>query len=197
MKVNFVKNIDGLNLPKGLVGGTLSLGMSTIIVKVLGLIYKIPLSSILGDEGMGYFNSAYTVYAFFYLLCTAGVPKAVMILVSEANARGKGTDERSILKISSIMFLILGVVITTVFKLLFGILEIADVVMVAFSIGHPENAKRPIEVTLSPITTLVNLAQYPNAASPIDVTLSPITTLVRLVQPQNASAATAVTGLPS
>jgi stage V sporulation protein B len=89
--------------------------LSTIIVKLLGLIYKIPLSAILGDEGMGYFNSAYTVYAFFYLLCTAGVPKAVMILVSEANARGGKIDDGRILKIASLMFLILGALITTIF----------------------------------------------------------------------------------
>ena len=105
MKLNFVEKTDGVNLPKELVGGTFSLAVSTIIVKILGLIYKIPLSSILGDEGMGYFNSAYTVYAFFYLLCSAGVPKAVMILVSEANARGKGINERTILKIADLIII--------------------------------------------------------------------------------------------
>jgi stage V sporulation protein B len=70
-----------------ILGGTLSLTLSTIIVKILGLIYKIPLATILGDEGMGYFNSGYTVYSFFYLLCTAGVPKSVMILVSKPEPR--------------------------------------------------------------------------------------------------------------
>ena len=76
----------------GLIGGTLSLTASAVIVKLIGLFYKIPIASFLGDEGMGYFNSAYTVYAFFYLLCTAGVPKAVMILISEAKARGRSVD---------------------------------------------------------------------------------------------------------
>ena len=73
----------------GVVGGALSLTLSNLTVKILGLIYKIPLSYLLTDEGMGYFNSAYTVFGLFYLLCTAGVPKGVMILCSEASVNGE------------------------------------------------------------------------------------------------------------
>lgn len=102
-------------LMSSLLGGTISLTVSTIIVKLLGLIYKIPLASQLGDEGMGYFNSAYTVYSFFYLLCTAGVPKAVMILVSEAKAKGRAIEERNILRVASVLFLSLGAVICAAF----------------------------------------------------------------------------------
>lgn len=100
-----------------IVGGAFSLTLSAVIVKILGLIYKIPLSNMLGDEGMGFFNSAYTVYTFFYLLCTAGVPKAVMILVSEAKAKGKGGDERTIVRVASFAFLLLGIAMTAIFIL--------------------------------------------------------------------------------
>lgn len=102
---------------QGIIGGALTLTFSAIIVKLLGLIYKIPLSNMLGDEGMGYFNSAYTVYAFFYLLCTAGVPKAIMILVSEAKARGSSIEEAKIARTASRAFLILGILITVLFVL--------------------------------------------------------------------------------
>lgn len=108
----------GGELLSGLLGGTLSLTVSTLVVKLLGLIYKIPLASILGDEGMGYFNSAYTVYAFFYLLCTAGVPKAVMILISEAKAQGRKVEEGRILRVASALFLSLGIALTFIFILL-------------------------------------------------------------------------------
>ena len=99
----------------GIVGGAFSLTLSTIVVKILGLIYKIPLASILCDEGMGYFNSAYTVYAFFYLLCTAGVPKAVMILVSEAKAKEQAELENKIVRVALTLFLSLGCIITVLF----------------------------------------------------------------------------------
>ncbi len=65
--------------------GTLWLGASAIILKVIGLIYKIPMSYILGDEGMGYFNSAYTIYTLFYIVSSAGIPKAISILTSKAD----------------------------------------------------------------------------------------------------------------
>ena len=114
MQIVGKKKVRG-ELLSGLLGGTLSLTVSSLVVKLLGLIYKIPLASILGDEGMGYFNSAYTVYAFFYLLCTAGVPKAVMILVSEAKAAGRGDLQKKILRVASILFLSLGALLTTLF----------------------------------------------------------------------------------
>lgn len=114
MDGNIKDNVNRTPFLSGIIGGTLSLTVSAIIVKLIGLIYKIPIASILGDEGMGYFNSAYTVYAFFYLLCTAGVPKAVMILVSEAKARGRALEERKILKIAMLLFLSVGVVLCAV-----------------------------------------------------------------------------------
>lgn len=114
--VNNKKNVRG----QGLIGGAFSLTLSAIIVKVIGLIYKIPLASLLGDEGMGYFNSAYTVFAFFYLLCTAGVPKAVMILVSEAKARGQLREEKRIVKIASRLFLAVGGSMTVIFIVFAG-----------------------------------------------------------------------------
>ena len=49
--------------------GVFALTAATVIVKIIGLAYKIPLMSLLGAEGMGYFNSAYEIYA---LLCGKG-----------------------------------------------------------------------------------------------------------------------------
>lgn len=110
MKRNINDKENSSTFLSGLIGGTLSLTVSAVIVKLIGLFYKIPIASILGDEGMGYFNSAYTVYAFFYLLCTAGVPKAVMILVSEAKARGESFKVGKILKTALGLFFCVGVI---------------------------------------------------------------------------------------
>ena len=48
-------------LGKQILTGALSLSVAAILVKIMGVIYKVPLSYILGDEGMGYFNSAYAL----------------------------------------------------------------------------------------------------------------------------------------
>lgn len=83
--------------------GALSLTVSALVVKILGVIYKVPLSYILGDAGMGYFNTAYTVYGFFYVLCSAGVPKAITCIISES----KTEDEVSGIFAYSLRFFIL------------------------------------------------------------------------------------------
>ena len=50
---------------KAIFDGALSLTVSALIVKILGVIYKVPLSYMLGDSGMGYFNTAYGIYGMF------------------------------------------------------------------------------------------------------------------------------------
>ncbi len=72
-------------------GGVFVLTASTLIVKVIGLLYKIPMLSYLGAEGMGYFNSAYEIYALLCVISTTGLPTALSILV--ASHRGSGTLE--------------------------------------------------------------------------------------------------------
>lgn len=89
--------------------GVTALTISVIAVKVIGLIYKIPLLKILGAEGMGYFNAAYELYALFFVVSTAGLPVAVSILISESLALGRGRNMEKIHKISFAIFFVLGV----------------------------------------------------------------------------------------
>ena len=70
----------------GFISGVFILSLSTLIVKVIGLAFKIPMLSLLGMEGMGYFNSAYEIYALLCVVSTAGLPVALSILISSARA---------------------------------------------------------------------------------------------------------------
>lgn len=98
--------------------GAAWLAISALILKLIGLIYKVPLSYMLGDEGMGYFNSAYTVYTFFYIVGTAGIPKAISILVSKSEAENNNKG-RAIFKASFLFFFIFGTLLFLIF-ILFG-----------------------------------------------------------------------------
>lgn len=100
-----------------IVKGSALLGISAIIVKMIGVIYKVPLSYILGDEGMGYFNSAYTVYTLFFILSTAGVPKAISIIISKSEAESKN-NSYTIMKTLSLFFLVIGLFVCILFYLL-------------------------------------------------------------------------------
>ena len=99
---------------ESILSGALSLTLSTIIVKLLGFFYKIPLSYLLTDEGMGYFNSAYTIYSFFFVLCSAGVPKAVSLIISEAEAKNLKNAQRRILSFSFLLFGAIGLFLSLI-----------------------------------------------------------------------------------
>ena len=88
--------------------GVLLLTLSTVLVKFVGLFYKIPMLSYLGSEGMGYFHSAYEIYAIFCIIATAGLPIALSVLISAALAEERREDVEGIWQISLALFIIIG-----------------------------------------------------------------------------------------
>ncbi len=88
--------------------GVLILSLSTVIVKIIGLAYKIPMIGYLGAEGMGYFNSAYEIYALLCVIATAGLPTALAMLISEARERGERRQTERIYRTALFVFLFLG-----------------------------------------------------------------------------------------
>ena len=106
--------------------GVAILTLSTVVVKVIGLLYKIPMMKVLGEEGMGYFNSAYEIYTFFYILATAGLPVAVSILISENLENKRFSRVKRIFRVAMTLFLILGLAGTAV--LYFGSTAFAEMI---------------------------------------------------------------------
>ena len=81
---------------KNFVQGALILGIANLIVKVIGAFFKIPLNYLIGDDGMGYFNIAYQIYTFMFVIATAGFPIAISKMVAESTARNNEQDARRI-----------------------------------------------------------------------------------------------------
>ena len=106
--------------------GVAVLTLSTVVVKVIGLLYKIPMMRYLGEEGMGYFNSAYEIYTLFYILATAGLPVAVSILVAERVEKGDSFGVKRIFSVSLSLFLVLGLAGTAV--LYFGAEKFSELI---------------------------------------------------------------------
>ena len=100
------------NREKGFQRGAFLLLCSAVIVKLIGALFKIPLSSryCLGDLGFGYFSSAYDLFTPFYALAMAGLPVAVSKTVSEYSAQGRFNDVRETLKISRRVYLAAGLI---------------------------------------------------------------------------------------
>ena len=64
-----------------LIQGTI-LAMAGIVVRVIGLIYRIPMTNILGEEGIGVYSAAYQIYNIILLLSSYSLPLAVSKLMS-------------------------------------------------------------------------------------------------------------------
>ena len=86
------------------------LTLSALTVKVIGLFYRIPLLNLLGTEGMGYFNTAYELYALFCVISTAGLPVAMSVLISALEAEGRVTDGKRVFRVSLALFAAVGCV---------------------------------------------------------------------------------------
>ena len=82
--------------------GAAILSIAGIIVKILGAIYRIPLSNIIKPEGMGYYQTAYPIYNLLLTLSNAGFPVAIAKLVSERNAIGDYRNTHKVFKVSLI-----------------------------------------------------------------------------------------------
>ena len=103
---------------KVFLSGVAVLTLSTVLVKLIGLFYKIPMLHYLGSEGMGYFNAAYEWYATLCVISTAGLPLAGSMLIVEARAAGSTQAVRLIERRMLGLFFVLGTVGTLV--LFFG-----------------------------------------------------------------------------
>lgn len=106
---------------------TLILGASTLLVKVLGAIFRIPITRLIGGVGMGYFSTAYDVYLPIYSLAMAGLPVAVARIIAEQVAKKRYKDVCKTFKIVKIAFGITGIIgFALMFVLAFVITGVAN-----------------------------------------------------------------------
>ena len=90
--------------------GTAVLAMATVLVKLMGFLFKVPLNNIIGEDGFGYFNTAYDVYNVLLMISTTGLPVAMSRMISQAQTLGNHAQIRRIYKTSLYVFLTIGVV---------------------------------------------------------------------------------------
>lgn len=90
--------------------GAMVLGVSMVIVKIMGMVYKILLARVLDGVGNGIFNIAYELYNPLFMLATAGFPIAISRMVSESVAQGRYRDVRKLHRISIPIFICTGMI---------------------------------------------------------------------------------------
>ena len=94
---------------KSFVKGAGILAISGIIVKIIGAVFRIPLTNIIGSEGIGLYQKAYPIYAFLLVAATAGLPVAISKMVSEELATGNHYGGYRIFRISRRLLTLVGI----------------------------------------------------------------------------------------
>ncbi|MBQ3665451.1 MAG: polysaccharide biosynthesis protein [Lachnospiraceae bacterium] len=92
--MNQKKSIKNLILNGGI------LAVAGILVRVIGLLYRIPMVNIIGAEANGIYSASYNVYNIMLVLSSYGLPMAVSKLVSNKLAKRQYRDAKKIFRIS-------------------------------------------------------------------------------------------------
>ena len=90
--------------------GTIILVLANALTKIIGAFFKIPLTYLLHESGMGIYNTAYQLYVLFFIVATAGLPVAVSKLVSEQLALKDGYQVRRLFKAEMLLIACLGLI---------------------------------------------------------------------------------------
>ena len=190
--------------PNTFFGGAAILAMGILVVKVIGLFYKIPLVNIIGSEGSADFNNAYNIYSVLLTISTAGLPVAVSKMVSEANALGRQNQVHKVFRLSLAAFLTLGVVSFLI--MYFGSEQLAGMMHDSLAAAGIR-ALAPAVICVGCLSAFRGYAQghgnmTPTAVSQILEALCKLVIglglaywLVRAGQPSHVAAAGAITGV--
>ena len=93
------------------------ISVSSFVVKIIGVLFKIPLANILGEH-MGIFAAAYSLYAMLYMVSTSGLPVAISRLIAASAKQGREREVKRIFRVSLTVFALFGLVATAAMFLL-------------------------------------------------------------------------------
>ncbi len=118
---------------KSIVRGVSVLSITGIICKVVGVLYSIPLARVLGDTGLGLFQTVFPTYNLLLTLSSAGLPVAVSRMVSHFLAKGDPDNARRTFRTALILLVSIGV--------FFSFLMFISNGLLVQLVGVPEAAK--------------------------------------------------------
>ena len=103
-------NTNKENSRKGLFVQAGILAIAGVISRIIGLLYRSPLTAIIGDEGNGYYSTAYNLYAVFLLVSSYSIPSAISKLLSARLAVKEYRNAHRIFKSALIYVAVVGLI---------------------------------------------------------------------------------------
>ncbi|OOB78603.1 MAG: hypothetical protein BEN19_08755 [Epulopiscium sp. Nuni2H_MBin003] len=80
--------------------GAMILAIASGLSKIIGMLYRIPITNIIGDQGNAIYSSAYNIYVLILTLSAVGIPSAISKLVAERRAVGAHKEAHKLYKIA-------------------------------------------------------------------------------------------------
>lgn len=99
--INYIENEEKtVETKQNILKGAMILSIGVMLSKIIGLIYRIPLTNIIGDEGNGLYASAYQVYIVILTLTATAIPSGLSKLIAEREAVGAHREAERIFKLT-------------------------------------------------------------------------------------------------
>ncbi|NPV52563.1 MAG: polysaccharide biosynthesis protein [Firmicutes bacterium] len=92
--------------------GAMVLTVAGFISKVLGAIYLVPLTRLIGAEGVGLYQMAYPVYGTMLVISVSGLPVAISKLVAERIAHGDPGGAARVFRIATVILVAVGAILS-------------------------------------------------------------------------------------
>lgn len=84
------------------------LAAASIICRMIGLLYRGPLTGIIGDEGNGYYSTAYNIYTIVLLVSSYSIPSAIAKVLAQRLALKEYRNAQRIFKCSLVYVMVVG-----------------------------------------------------------------------------------------
>ena len=91
------------------VKGAIILAVASVLVKVIGAVFRIPLTNLVGEYTMGLYSMAYRYYSILLTIATAGIPIAISKMISESRALKRPRETSKIFKTAMGLCISIGV----------------------------------------------------------------------------------------
>ena len=108
---------------QGFIRGSAILMSMIVITKTVGIIYKIPLTNLLGGGGMAYYSGTFAIFAPVYALWVSGITPTVARLTADCIISERYTDALCLRRTARLIFFVLSVIPAALLILLSGVLS--------------------------------------------------------------------------
>lgn len=170
------------------ISGALILSLGGLFAKILGALYRIPLTNIIGSYGMGLYQLVFPPYILFLTVAQAGIPVALSKLIAENNQLGKPEEGRKVFRYAFTLLAVFGAVCAVLMASLSKVIAQAQ--------GNAETATAFIIVAPALLFVPVTNALKAYFQGNMNMTPSGVTTVIEQVVKLTIGLACAVKFMP-